>query len=299
MRVIWYFIDSLSPALIPELNPAWFNAKLPAQVRGTVLNELAARGLRISNGYSYGYTQASVTSLLTGTDIAENPGGDAKEVENSFIRIFDETITSQFKKAGFRTAYYGNLNTRGVTWAGKYGWHPRFHSTLYRDFDEVFPGAERSNWTAEEHLGKDRASQLFGLDRSPDEKQFIMLYDYSLHDDSRSYNGATFETYTEAARDSIGYLKRNLEFLRYDPEKDFLVFSSDHGLTLAPYTDVYFNPKIGSEVYEKYWPTVLSEIRMKFCFFIAGPGIEGRTLSTPVHAKDVFPLVQSLSNTRN
>ena len=287
MRVIWYFIDALSPSVVNT-----FNSPQPV----TYLDELAKNALKLTNAYGYGYTQPTVTSMFTGTDHSENPGIESKAVENPFRRIFDQTVTSEFKKNGFQTIYYANLNLKAVDCPRKHRWNPRYFQTLYRDFDVISRGAERPDQTVEQHLGAAQAARLF----SPDTKQnqFILYYDFSLHDDPRSYKGATIESYRAAAQDSIGNMKANLEFLKYDPAKDYLVFTSDHGLTLAPYSDVYFDSKVSPEFYEKNWSTIVSEFRMQHCFFVTGPGIKPQTVSTPVHAKEVFKFVKALAQPR-
>jgi len=280
-------LDGLSAEKLRSLNldREYLNKKFAPE---NYLDEIIKSSLCFSNVYGAGETFASLSAKLTGeamsqlkSDFFSHPRSfKVKENIASFIKI----------KYNFDNVFYRNYSDKYPT----VGVYERYNNLCTLGFDRIILKDNSRIDLPESDVLKGN-NNFF---RNDNENNFIFIHDLHLHDAPNIYDkNGRMENYEKAIVDSANHLKRNLEYLHYDENKDMLIFSSDHGLTIYPELSMYYDESISKEDYLEYRKMLFSELKLR-CFLAVKykefpPQMSSKLMTT----QSVFDVVKSAINT--
>lgn len=283
MRIIWYVLDGLTPCMIQA-----FNDKKDDNIKDLAplnyIDNLARNSFIIKDCYGYGETMASLSAMVTGMGI-QSLKSDMPSDPDSYHKW--PTIADYLKKQDFFTIFYRNFPPDGLRRKGPY---KRFNALESQGFRSVCLEDGVSQFDESEFIKQHDDFFLLKCDKPI----YIYVHDLCLHDHHLVQRNGTREGLSKAIIECSERVKNNLEYLNYNEEIDILIFSSDHGMTLSPYDDLFFDKNISTDTVNRYWPKLIADFKLKTCFFIKGPGITpGKAIGT-FEIRDMFATVLDL-----
>ena len=94
------------------------------------------------------------------------------------------------------------------------------------------------------------------------------FHDFTLHDHKLVYKNSSPKKYLSAFEIASKIVEKNLKRLRFNDKEDILYFLSDHGMTYAPYDQMYFNKNFE---YENNYSKLYSQDKIQSVFFVKFP----------------------------
>lgn len=281
-------LDGLTPCVLESLG----DQKVDSQefAKSNYIDELAKNAFKIKKCYGYGETLSSNSSMITGVN-SKKLRSDVPSHPDSFY-IYP-TLAYYFKNAGFSTVFYRNFPLDGLR---RYGPYKRFNTLASHGFDHVCLEDDSKVLLRESKIIKGR-NDFFLLEKK--EPTFIFIHDMGFHDHPLVLKNATKGGVLSAVLESAERVKNNLEYLNYNEKDDVLVFSSDHGMTLSPYDDLFYNKNISRTMIEHYWPKLIADFKLRTCFFIKGPNIECGEASGVFEIRDMFATVMDFMDIKH
>ena len=277
MRIIWYMLDALTPCVLRTFNCEKGDSKKLAPLN--FIDKLSKGSFMINKCYGYGETMASNSAMITGLD-SGTLKSDMLPHPDSFHQ--HPTLAYYFKKYGFHTVFYRNFSIDGLRRRGPYR---RFNALASSAFDHVCLEDDSSKLFRDSKIIK-RQDDFFYIKNK--HSTFIFIHDLAFHDDSKVLKSATMKSILTAIKEKSERVRKNLEYLNYDKKKDVLIFSSDHGMTLSPYDDMFYDKKISAGKMDAYWPKLTTDFKLRTCFFIRGPGITPGNAIGNFEIRDMF-----------
>lgn len=280
MRVIWYMLDALTPCVLRAFNSEKGDSEELAPFN--FIDELSKNSFIINKCYGYGETMASNSAMITGMNSRAIKSDMLAHPKSFQLR---PTLASYFKENGFSTVFYRNFPLDGLR---RHGPYKRYNILASKGFDHVCI-EDDSNLLLKDSKIIKQQDDFFLIKSS--QPTFIFIHDMAFHDDSLVLRDATKEGIFEAVIKKSERVRNNLEYLNYNQETDVLIFSSDHGMTLSPYDDLFYDKNISIDTLNRYWPKLTADFKLKTCFFIKGPGITpGKAIGT-FEIRDMFATV--------
>ncbi len=273
-------LDGLTPCVLQTFNKGNKDKKELAPLN--YIDTLSKNSFKIDKCYGYGETMASNSAMITGMS-SRMLKSDMLSHPDSFHPC--PTLASYFKKGGFSTVFYRNFPLDGLR---RHGPYKRFNALASRDFDNVCLEDDSSVLLKDSKIIKQYSDFFLTKQNKP---TFIFIHDMAFHDDLRVLKKATIKSILRATIDKSERVRKNLEFLNYNEKKDVLVFSSDHGMTLAPYDDMFYDKKISFEKMDSYWPKLTADFKLRTSFFIKGPSIRPGNAVGTFEIRDMFATV--------
>lgn len=280
MRIIWYVLDGLTPCMIQSFNDkkdVGFKDLAPLNF----IDNLAKDSFIIKNCYGHGETMASLSAMVTGMDVMSLKS-DMPLHPDAYHKW--PTAANYFKKCGFSTVFYRNFPPDGRRRKGAY---ERFNSLEAQGFDSVC--LEDGVLPLQESKFIQQQDDFFLL--KSEKPVFIFIHDLRLHDHPLVERHGTRDSLAKAIIECGEQVKENLKYLNYNEKADILIFCSDHGMTLGPYDDLFFDKNISANTIESYWPKLIADFKLKTCFFIKGPGILPEDATGVFEIRDMFSTV--------
>lgn len=285
MRVIWYMLDGLTPCVLRAFNSGKkVNNKLAPL---NFIDKLAKNSFKINRCYGYGETMASNSAMVSGKNCVMLKS-DMLAHPDSFHLC--PTVASYLQKKGFYTIFYRNFPLDGLRRKGPY---KRFNLLEAFGFNRVIL-EDDSGMLFKNSKVINKHDDFFLTTKK--RKTFIYIHDMAFHDDSRVLKNATKKSLFKAVVEKGERVKRNLEYLKYDKNKDILIFSSDHGMTLSPYDDMFYDKHISKDTMDLYWPKLTADFKLRTSFFIKGPGINSGEARGTYEIRDVHATVLDFLN---
>jgi len=265
-RIVWIMVDGISAAKIrsccnPEENTVR-NPDMPL----TFFDELAEKSFVATNAICSGpYTQVAMGGQFTGLPPHEH-GMDAHYKYSKFLKNNSASFPVQLDKADWHTYFTGSLK-----WLSMTGVH-----------DYVIPLSGFQKINKEPSAWDMNDNKMVSLWRQDKEKSFLFVHDHFLHDHPDHGIASESHILTTKAYEKIIYecgenLRRMLKVMAVTKE-DFLVVSSDHGLTIDSAT---FLPNSCSNT-EGEWSLEMKEVHIRNLFMVRHKSI------TPALYRDVF-----------
>lgn len=280
MRIIWYVLDGLTPCMIQS-----FSDKKNDNVKDLAplnyIDNFAKDSFIVKTCYGYGETMASLSAMVTGMDV-KSLKSDMPSHPDSYHGW--PTIADYFKKIGFSTIFYRNFPPDGLRREGPY---KRYNALESQGFDRVCLEDEVVPLRESKFI---QQQEDFFLLKS-DKPVFIFIHDLCLHDHPLVQRNGTKEGLSKAIVECSEQMRDNLQYINYKEADDVLIFSSDHGMTMGPYDDLFFDKNISENTIEHYWPKLTADFKLRTCFFIKGPGIEPGNAAGIFEIRDMFVTV--------
>jgi hypothetical protein len=238
----------------------------------------------ISKLYGSGETFASVASKLTGESIRKL-GSDDWLQKQSFNS--KNNIANYLKeKYNTRNIFYRNYSDKYPT----VGAYKRFNDLCTNGFDKYIL-ADNSRITLSESKVVKQYEDYFELTNT-NQNKFIFIHDLFLHDHPTAYENTTYDGYKNGIIESSKHFQNNLCYLQFDKKKDILIISSDHGLTINPYKQMFSNEDIPINQYNIYKKELYSENKLRAFLSIYSSNIKKQIISQPLIMKDANYLVK-------
>lgn len=180
----------------------------------TFLDELAKKSHIFKYVYGLNTTASALYAMFSGQSHIETP---KSIVSNTKLFKIKNPLFKQLRKKGYKINYFTN-NDKIL----RFGYVDASFFDVVK-ISQYTPFLKDAN-LSDSFLGKDN------------EKVALFIHDLYVHDrgglvDKKSHYYPTKE-YEGAVKTNAANLKKNLEFLKFNPKKDLLVIFSDHGLTL-------------------------------------------------------------------
>lgn len=277
MRIIWYMFDGLTPCMIRSFNNKGGRGYKDFAPYNYV-DELSKNSFLIENCYGFGETMASVASMITGKDPL-SLNSDMPMHPDSYHQW--PTIADYLKKKGLTTIFYRNFPLDGLRRKGPY---KRFNALESKGYDNIVL-EDDVVLLSESKVIKEKGD-FFLLNSK--KSTFTYIHDLRLHDHHLVVRHGTKKGLIKAIKECTEQVKKNLSYLKYNEKKDILIFSSDHGMTLGPYDDIFFDKNLPADKIESYWPKLIADFKLKTCFFIKGPGIRSGRAKGIFEIRDMF-----------
>jgi hypothetical protein len=115
-----------------------------------------------------------------------------------------------------------------------------------------------------------------------------------LHD--YAYAQTSDKKYLQATNLISEDVKKNLNLINYNSNKDILFFLSDHGLTSTPNDQIFFNNNLSKEKYNSYYKSLFVEEKIRFTFFIKTPENKKKVIKNTIISTDVFNIIKFMIN---
>jgi hypothetical protein len=273
-------LDALTPCVLRAFNHGNGDSKKLAPPN--YIDKLSEDSFMINKCYGYGETMASNSAMITGLN-SETLKSDMLPNPDSFHQ--HSTLAYYFKKHGFNTVFYRNFPLDGLRRRGPYR---RFNALASSAFDHICLEDDSSKLFRDSKIIKRRDDFFYTKNKH---STFIFIHDMAFHDDSKVLKSATLKSILTAVKEKSKRVRKNLEYLNYDKRKDVLIFSSDHGMTLSPYDDMFYDKKISADKMDAYWPKLTADFKLRTCFFIRGPGIKSGNATGNFEIRDMFATV--------
>jgi hypothetical protein len=232
---------------------------------------------------------ASVSAMITGRDL-QSLNSDMPMHPDSYHQFL--TIADYLKMKGFTTIFYRNFPLDGLRRKGPY---KRFNALESKGYDNVCL-EDDIVLLSKSKVIKEKGDFFLLNNKKP---TFTYIHDLCLHNHRLVQKHGTKKGLVKAIVECSEQVKKNLEYLKYDEKKDILIFSSDHGMTLGPYDDLYFNNDISVDEIERYWPKLIADFKLKTCFFIKGPKIKLSVTDGIFEIRDMFATVMDFLDVKH
>ena len=248
-RIIFYLMDGVSATKLTSFNNQRWNEAKNANVQANYVDELSKQSHVFKYCYGFDTTQGSMYSIFSGQSHHETPISATQDCKLLRIR---HSIMKILKDKGYKTHTFTNLYTRNMSLP-----LDDFDRFEFEPFKYDFSESKLDN-------------HFWGINNN--EKLFLFIHDMYTHDQNGLYvtkKKLTLTTaeYEKLINDHSKLVEKNLEFLKFDPEQDLLVFFSDHGMTL----DTSYIPK-GSAIFDKerinFWSYAGKEIKSRVFFMV-------------------------------
>jgi len=212
-RIIFYLVDGVSGAKIRSFNSDDENTERNADMPETFFDDIFKDSYAFTRGYGFDTTQGSTFALFSGqshheTPLSIAPSGVLLKIKRSIFEIL--------KEKGYKTHFHTNITRK------------RHRGIPFKGFDAI--KAEPLTYLLKDTKLPD---SFFGKDGS---KTCLFIHDLFTHDlgglSAKGKYHLTSKQYSEFIVKNADNVKKNLEFLQFDPDKDLLVLFSDHGLTV-------------------------------------------------------------------
>lgn len=208
-RIIFYLLDGVSAIKVRSFNSDKVNDHYNKKFGDTYLDELYKESYVKKYCYGFDDTNQAMYLINSGQSHIESPISLSNDPKN--LRM-NKWMVDMLKEKGYikRAHCFANF---------------------YRGLDDV-------PWKFDKLVHMKRTYFLEDANL-PDsfwfkDKTFLFILDCFTHDrGSKEYNHhITTEEYEKFILESNNIIKKNLKFLKFDPDLDLLVMFSDHGLTL-------------------------------------------------------------------
>ena len=260
MNCIVYLLDGLSPLAIKNKNNKNFLGK---KIKENYISKLQKNSVNFHNIYGYGETFSTTYELFTGKNIYKSYC-DAFHLFTSFPE--NKNLGYYFKKNNFNTFLFRDPHENHPM-GGFYG---RYFNVMKKNFDFFCVKKKNKNYSFNNFFDEKNIKNFL----SKKNNNFFIFHDFSLHDNKKAYSDSTPKNYLEAVDHSAKIVKSNLDLIKYNENRDTLIFLSDHGLNLKPHDQLHFNKKISKEKYEAYYKNLFLNEKIKITCFIKSPGIK-------------------------
>ena len=260
MNCIVYLLDGLSPLAIKNKNNKNFLGK---KIKENYISKLQKNSVNFYNIFGYGETFSTTYELFTGKNIYKSYC-DAFHLLTSFPE--NKNLGYYFKKNNFNTFFFRDPHENHPM-GGYYG---RYFNAMKKNFDFFCIKKKNKNYNFNNFFDEKNIKNFL----SKKNNNFFIFHDYSLHDNKKAYSDSTPKNYLEAVDHSAKIVKSNLDLIKYNENRDTLIFLSDHGLNLKPHDQLHFNKKISKEKYEAYYKNLFLNEKIKITCFIKSPGIK-------------------------
>jgi len=279
MNFIIYLLDGLSPlALRSNSNKLFFGSSL----KSNYISNLQKKSLNFTNLFGYGETYSTTYEYFTNNNIYSN-FCDSPDILSSFRS--QTNIAYYFKKKGFNTFLFRDPSEDHPMG----GYYKRYFNSIKKNFDYSCIKKKNKKYSFEDFFFENKINSFI----KKNENNFFLIHDFSLHDNKKAYNNATSKSYIEAVSASSRIVELNLNLIKYTQTKDILVFLSDHGLNLSPYDKLHFKKKLPTEIYNKYYPNLFINEKLKATCFVRHPEIQKETINVFFKPNLIFYLVES------
>ena len=271
MKQIIYLLDGLSPYLLSHYN----------NKKKNFIDRLSQKSIFFENCFGYGETYSTTYEMFSGNDIYKNYC-DAWDMPTSFKE--KSKLADYFKSNGYKTIYYRNAEPN----ASLGGFYRRYLNSITSSFDFKMLKKKHANDNLEKFLRSSKIDKSFFSNND----LFILIHDFTFHDDPRSYNGTLSDAllaYEEASFE----VKKNLEILNYNEKKDILYFLSDHGLTTYPFNRIHFE-RLEKKIYDQYYFHSFKDNKIKHIFFIKLPEQIKINIKKKIKPGIVFKIIKKI-----
>ncbi len=280
MNFIIYLLDGLTPLSIKnKCNKNFFGKK----INTNYLSSLQKQSINFSNSYGYGETFATSYQYMTGKNIYTSYC-DSFNLLKSFPE--NKNLASYFKEQGFNTILFRDA-VEDHPLGGFYG---RYFRSISKGFDYICLKKKNKKYNFEKFFFEKKINKLLNNKN----KNFFFFHDYTLHDNPLAYKNASAEKYLHAVTKSSYNVKLNLNKIKYNKKKDYLIFLSDHGLNLSPYDKLHFNKPLKREEYIDYYKNLLANEKIKTTFFVKYPKVKMKNIDNLITPKDVFNFIKNV-----
>jgi hypothetical protein len=273
---IIYILDSLTPTSLIKSLTKRFSFKKKANY----IDNLSNKSIYFNNVYGYGETYGTTFPMFTGKNFYDIYG-DAPDIFYSFLS--ESNIGSHYKARGYNNIFYRNCAPD----ADVSGFYGRYLKNITKDFDTICIRKKNPNYSFSNFLNENN------LINRKNKKNFYLIHDMSLHDSA--YFRASLKDYIKCQDKSAEIVKKNLELINYNPKKDFLFFLSDHGLTPHPEVKIFFDDKLKTDTYNKYYQKLFDEEKIKQTFFIKTPKNTKLNISEKITSQNIYKIIKIFS----
>jgi hypothetical protein len=279
MKHIIYLLDGFSPTSLNRY-------KKKIESKKNYLDDLSKKAIFFKNAYGNGETYSTTYGMFSGKNIYKNYC-DAWDIPFSFKE--KSSLSKIYKNKGFKTIYYRNAEPNAYL-GDFYG---RYLKSIAGSFDFKSYKKINNNDNLDRFLSENKLKKKL----LSNQKYFIYIHDFTLHDDKRAYNGSRND-YQVAVNSASKVVKKNLQLINYKKNVDTLYFLSDHGLTPDPQSQIHFK-KLKKNIFNKYYPYLFKDEKIKFTFFIKFPKKINLNLDKKIVASDIFKIINFFLNTNS
>ena len=280
MNFIIYLLDGLSPlAIRNKSNKKFFGSNL----KDNYISNLQKNSLNFTNLYGYGETYSTTYEYFIQKNIYSN-FCDSPNILKSFRS--NVNLAYYFKKKKFNTFLFRDLSKDHPMG----GFYKRYFDSIKKNFDYYCIKKKNKNYSFKNFFSENKINNFI----KKNENNFFLIHDFSLHDNKKAYNNASPKSYLESIKTSSDIIRLNLNLIKYSKKKDTLIFLSDHGLNVRPYDQLHFKKKISLKIYNKYYPNLFIDEKLKATCFIKHPKIKKETVDNFYKPDLIFYIVKSL-----
>ena len=255
MKQIVYLVDSLSPLALKSFSEKFYEKKI---LKTNYIDILASKSIILKNIYGYGETYSTTYSAFTNKNIYKN-FADSWDINKSFLEKSD--LGKFFKKKNFTNIYYRNCSPNNQLT----GFYKRYLESLTDNFDYICLKKKNKNYSLKKFFKEKSLISKF----QKNENIFIIIHDYTLHDNRGSYNGNVKNILDTIKNKVSNNVKANLNLINYNPKKDNLILFSDHGLSRNPVSKLFMSTeKISKKIYDKLYKEIFLDEKLKMLCFI-------------------------------
>ncbi len=274
MKQIIYLLDGLTPYALSEFKKVY----LGIINKNNFINKLMKNSHIYLNAFGYGETYSTTYGFNTGKDIYKT-NCDSFQNFNSFPQ--NKNLALYFKKKNYKNIFFRNAHHNSPT-KGFYG---RYLNTITKNFDYICLKKKRKNYTFNNFCEDQNLDNLFVTNKD------LMFYfhDFTLHDHELVYKNSSPKKYLTAFEETSEVVEKNLRRLKFNVKNDILYFLSDHGMTYAPYDQMYFNKNFS---YNSNYYKLYSQDKIRFVFFVKFPNSKKNKINKFVEPKKIFNLIK-------
>lgn len=278
MKQIIYLLDGLTPYALLQFKKVYSGIKN----KNNFINKLMKNSHIYINAFGYGETYSTTYGFNTGQDIYKT-NCDSFQNFNSFPK--NKNLALFFKKKNYKNIFFRNAHHNSPT-KGFYG---RYLNAITDNYDYICLKKKRQNYSFSNFCDDQK------LDLLLNKKKKLMFYfhDFTLHDHKLVYKNSSPKKYLSAFEIASKIVEKNLKRLRFNDKEDILYFLSDHGMTYAPYDQMYFNKNFE---YEKNYSKLYSQDKIQSVFFVKFPNSVYLQIKKFVEPKKIYNLIQIYSN---
>jgi len=278
MKQIIYILDGLTPYALSQFKKVYSRSTN----KNNFINKLMKNSHVYINSFGYGETYSTTYGFNTGQDIYKT-NCDSFQSFNSFPE--NKNIALFFKKRKYKNIFFRNAHHNSPT----KGFYSRYLKAITNNYDYICLKKKRQNYSFSNFCDDQK------LDLLLNKKKKLMFYfhDFTLHDHKLVYKNSSPKKYLSACEIAFKIVEKNLKRLRFNDKEDILYFLSDHGMTYAPYDQMYFNKYFD---YEKNYSKIYSKDKIQSVFFVKFPNSFYLKIKKFVEPKKIYSLIQIYSN---
>ncbi|MDC1497009.1 hypothetical protein N8143_03280 [Pelagibacteraceae bacterium] len=274
MKQIIYLLDGLTPYALSKFNKVYSGITN----KNNFINKLMKNSHIYINAFGYGETYSTTYGFNTGQDIYKT-NCDSFQNFNSFPQ--NKNLALYFKKNNYKNIFFRNAHHNSPT-KGFYG---RYLNTITKNFDYICLKKKKKNYTFNNFCEDQNLDDLLIKNHN------LMFYfhDFTLHDHKLVYKNSSPKKYLTAFEEASKIIEKNLKRLKFNANNDILYFLSDHGMTYAPYDQMYFNRNFN---YESNYHNLYLKDKIQFVFFVKFPNSKKNKIVKFVEPKKIFSLIK-------